>query len=35
MNCIVIHGYPWSKEKAMDPEKRIHDKHWIPIWKNT
>lgn len=29
-NCIVIHGCPSDKEKAMDPETRTYDKHWIP-----
>ncbi len=29
-NCIVIHGCPSSAEKAMDPETRTYDKHWIP-----
>lgn len=30
MNCIVIHGCPSNKEKAMNPETRTYDKHWIP-----
>ena len=29
-NCIVIHGCPSNTEKAMDPETRTYDKHWIP-----
>jgi len=29
-NCIIIHGCPSSKEKAMDPATRTYDKHWIP-----
>ncbi len=28
--CIIIHGCPSDAEKAMDPEKRTYDKHWIP-----
>ena len=30
LNCIIIHGCPSDKEKAMDPEKRTYYKHWIP-----
>jgi predicted alpha/beta hydrolase family esterase len=30
MNCIIIHGCPSDKEKAMDSETRTYDKHWIP-----
>ena len=30
MNVIVIHGCPSDMEKAMDPKRRTHDKHWIP-----
>jgi len=30
MRCIIIHGCPSDKEKAMGPEKRTYDKHWIP-----
>ncbi len=30
MNCIIIHGCPSNKEKAMDPKTRTYDKHWIP-----
>jgi len=33
-NCIIIHGCPSDKEKAMSPEKRTYDKHWIPWIKN-
>lgn len=29
-NCIIIHGCPSDEEKAMDPETRTYDKHWIP-----
>ena len=29
-NCIIIHGCPSDKEKALDPETRTYDKHWIP-----
>lgn len=29
-NCVVIHGCPPSAEKAMNPETRTYDKHWIP-----
>lgn len=30
LNCIVIHGCPSDVEKAMNPETRTYDKHWIP-----
>src|SRR3989339_2261737 len=30
MKCIIIHGCPYNIEKAMDPETRTYDKHWIP-----
>ena len=30
MKCIIIHGCPSDVEKAMDPETRTYDKHWIP-----
>jgi len=30
MKVIIIHGCPSDKEKAMDPETRTYDKHWIP-----
>lgn len=26
----MIHGCPNDKEKALDPEKRTYDKHWMP-----
>lgn len=29
-NCIIIHGCPSNAEKAMNPETRTYDKHWIP-----
>lgn len=28
--CIIIHGCPSDAEKAMNPETRTYDKHWIP-----
>jgi predicted alpha/beta hydrolase family esterase len=28
--CIIIHGCPSDEEKAMNPETRTYDKHWIP-----
>ena len=28
--CIIIHGCPSNIEKAMNPETRTYDKHWIP-----
>ncbi len=30
IKCIIIHGCPSNVEKAMDPERRTYDKHWIP-----
>jgi len=33
MNCIIIHGCPSDVEKAINPETRTYDKHWIP-WIN-
>ena len=30
MKVYVIHGCPSNVEKAMDPETRTYDKHWIP-----
>lgn len=27
---IIIHGCPSDKEKAMNPETRTYDKHWLP-----
>lgn len=29
-NAILIHGCPSDKEKAMNPETRTYDKHWMP-----
>ncbi|MFA7707724.1 MAG: alpha/beta hydrolase [Candidatus Pacearchaeota archaeon] len=29
-NIIIVHGCPSNIEKAMNPETRTHDKHWIP-----
>lgn len=29
-NCIIIHGCPSDEEKALNPQKRTYDKHWIP-----
>ena len=29
-SCIIIHGCPSSKDKAIDPETRTYDKHWQP-----
>ena len=34
-NCIIIHGCPSDAEKAMNPETRTHDKHWIPWLKRN
>ena len=28
--CMIIHGCPSNVEKAMNPETRNYDKHWIP-----
>lgn len=28
--CIIIHGCPSDIEKALNPETRTYDKHWIP-----
>ena len=33
MNCIIIHGCPSNVEKAMNPETRMYDKHWMPYLK--
>lgn len=30
INCIILHGCPSNVEKAMNPETRTYDKHWIP-----
>lgn len=34
-NCIIIHGCPSDAEKAMNPETRTYDKHWIPWLKKN
>ena len=34
-NCIIIHGCPSDAEKAMNPETRTYDKHWIPWLKRN
>lgn len=34
-NCIIIHGCPSNAEKAMNPETRTYDKHWIPWLKQN
>lgn len=34
-NCIIIHGCPSNAEKAMNPETRTYDKHWIPRLKRN
>ncbi len=34
-NCIIIHGCPSNIEKAMNPETRTYDKHWIPWLKRN
>jgi len=33
-NCIIIHGCPSNREKAMSAETRTYDKHWIPWTKD-
>lgn len=30
LNCIIIHGCPPNIKKAVNPETRTYDKHWIP-----
>lgn len=35
INCIIIHGCPSNAEKAMNPETRTYDKHWIPWLKQN
>lgn len=30
LNCIIVHGCPRNAEKAMNPETRTYDKHWLP-----
>jgi len=32
-NCIIVHGCPRDGEKAMNPETRTYDKHWLPWMK--
>jgi len=32
--CIIIHGCPSDEEKAMNPETKTYNKHWIPWTKN-
>jgi predicted alpha/beta hydrolase family esterase len=34
-NCIIIHGCPSNVEKAMNPETRSYDKHWMPWTKEV
>mgnify|MGYP001566600257 FL=1 len=34
-NCIIIHGCPSDAEKAMNPQTRTYDKHWIPWLKRN
>lgn len=29
MNCIILHGCPSDQEKAMNPETRTYDGHWM------
>ncbi len=29
INCVIIHGCPSDAEKAMNPQTRTYDKHWI------
>lgn len=29
-NCLIIHGCPSNVERAMNPETRTYDKHWLP-----
>src|SRR3989344_5811703 len=33
--CVIIHGCPSNVEKAMNPETRTYDKHWIPWLKRN
>lgn len=30
VNCLIVHGCPSNAERAMDPETRTYDKHWMP-----
>ena len=34
-NCIIIHGCPSDGKKALNPETRTYDKHWIPWTKRS
>lgn len=34
MKVFVLHGCPSNIERAMDPETRTYDKHWIPWLKD-
>lgn len=29
-NVLIVHGCPPDEEKALNPETRTYDKHWIP-----
>ncbi len=29
-DCLIIHGCPDDYERALDPERRTYDKHWLP-----
>ena len=29
-NCIIIHGCPSNEKRAMNPETRTYNKHWMP-----
>lgn len=33
-NVIILHGCPSDEEKALNPETRTYDKHWIPWTRN-
>ena len=30
VDVVMVHGCPYSKETAGDPETRTYDKHWMP-----
>tara|TARA_Y100000034_G_scaffold22119_1_gene25492 strand:+ start:627 stop:998 length:372 start_codon:yes stop_codon:yes gene_type:complete len=30
MNCIIVHGCPPSKERALNPEISTFNRHWLP-----
>jgi len=32
---VIIHGCSFDKEKAQDPKRRTHDKHWYPWLKKA